>query len=49
LYKSIGDPVAPGDVIAAMSDADGTPPQLYFEIRQGRKPEDPAEWLKHAH
>jgi septal ring factor EnvC (AmiA/AmiB activator) len=48
LYKSIGDSVAPGDVIAAMSDADGTPPQLYFEIRQGRKPEDPGDWLKRA-
>jgi septal ring factor EnvC (AmiA/AmiB activator) len=48
LYKSVGDSVAPGDVIAAMSDADGAPPQLYFEIRQGRKPEDPADWLKHA-
>lgn len=46
LYKSIGDPVAPGDVIAALSDTDGAPPQLYFEIRQGRKPVDPGDWLK---
>jgi septal ring factor EnvC (AmiA/AmiB activator) len=46
LYKSIGDWVAPGDVIAALSDAGGAPPQLYFEIRQGRKTVDPRAWLK---
>jgi septal ring factor EnvC (AmiA/AmiB activator) len=45
LYKSVGDWVAPGDVIAAMSDAAGTDPQLYFEIREGRKTVDPAAWL----
>jgi septal ring factor EnvC (AmiA/AmiB activator) len=45
LYKSVGDWVAPGDVIAALSDAGG-PPQLYFEIREGRKPQDPKVWLK---
>jgi septal ring factor EnvC (AmiA/AmiB activator) len=46
LYKSVGDWVAPGDVIAAMSDANGAPPQLYFEIRDGRKTVDPRVWLK---
>jgi septal ring factor EnvC (AmiA/AmiB activator) len=46
LYKSVGDRVAPGDVIAAMSDADGDAPQLYFEIREGRKTLDPKIWLK---
>jgi septal ring factor EnvC (AmiA/AmiB activator) len=46
LYKSVGDWVAPGDVIAALSDAGGAAPQLYFEIRQGRKPQDPRVWLK---
>jgi len=46
LYKSVGDNVAPGDVIGAVSDAGGTLPQLYFEIRQGRKPVDPKAWLK---
>jgi len=45
LYKSVGDWVAPGDVIAAMSDADGAAPQLYFEIREGRKTVDPRVWL----
>jgi septal ring factor EnvC (AmiA/AmiB activator) len=46
LYKSVGDTVAPGEVIGAVSDAGGTLPQLYFEIRQGRKPMDPKAWLK---
>jgi septal ring factor EnvC (AmiA/AmiB activator) len=45
LYKSVGDWVAPGDVIAALSDAGGAP-QLYFEIREGRKTVDPKVWLK---
>jgi len=46
LYKSVGDRVAPGDVIAALSDSGGAAPQLYFEIRQGRKAVDPKIWLK---
>jgi septal ring factor EnvC (AmiA/AmiB activator) len=46
LYKSVGDWVAPGDVIASLSDADGAAPQLYFEIREGRKTVDPRVWLK---
>ncbi|HEX4151291.1 MAG TPA: peptidoglycan DD-metalloendopeptidase family protein [Steroidobacteraceae bacterium] len=48
LYKSVGDSVAPGDVIAGMSDAAGAAPQLYFEIRQGRKPVDPKDWLRRS-
>ncbi len=46
LYKSVGDRVAPGDVIAGLSDSGGAAPQLYFEIRQGRKAVDPKIWLK---
>jgi murein hydrolase activator len=46
LYKSVGDKVAPGDVIAALSDTEGAMPQLYFEIREGRKTVDPKLWLK---
>jgi septal ring factor EnvC (AmiA/AmiB activator) len=46
LYKSVGESVAPGDVIGAVSDAGGTLPQLYFEIREGRKAVDPKAWLK---
>ena len=48
LYKSVGDWVAPGDVIAAVSDAAGAAPQLYFEIRDGRNPVDPMLWLRAA-
>jgi murein hydrolase activator len=46
LYKSVGDWVAPGDVIAALSDTAGAAPQLYFEIREGRKTVNPKVWLK---
>ena len=46
LYKSVGDWVAPGDVIAALGDSSGAAPQLYFEIRDGRKAVDPQVWLK---
>jgi septal ring factor EnvC (AmiA/AmiB activator) len=44
LYKSVGDWVSPGDVIAGMSESGS--PQLYFEIREGRTPMDPKAWLK---
>jgi septal ring factor EnvC (AmiA/AmiB activator) len=46
LYKAVGDSVAPGDVIGAVSDAGGALPQLYFEIREGRKAVDAKAWLK---
>jgi septal ring factor EnvC (AmiA/AmiB activator) len=46
LYKAVGDWVAPGDVIAALSDTAGAAPQLYFEIRAGRKTVDPRIWLR---
>jgi len=46
LYKSVGDWVAPGDVIAAVGNAGAAAPQLYFEIRDGRKPVDPKIWLR---
>ena len=46
LYKSVGDWVAPGDVIASLSDSGGAAPQLYFEIREGRKTVDPRVWLR---
>jgi septal ring factor EnvC (AmiA/AmiB activator) len=48
LYKSVGDKVAPGDVIAALRDTEGAKPQLYFEIREGRKTVDPKLWLRTA-
>jgi septal ring factor EnvC (AmiA/AmiB activator) len=37
--------VAPGDVIAGLSDSSAAP-QLYFEIREGRRTVDPKTWLK---
>lgn len=46
LYKSVGDKVAPGDLIAALRDTEGASPQLYFEIREGRNTVDPKLWLK---
>ena len=46
LYKSVGDWVAPGDIIAALGDSAAGAPQLYFEIRDGRKAVDPQHWLK---
>jgi septal ring factor EnvC (AmiA/AmiB activator) len=46
LYKSVGDWVAPGDVIAGLGETGGAAPQLYFEIREGRTPKDPKVWLK---
>lgn len=48
LYKSVGDWVSPGDIIAGLSDAGGAAPELYFEIRDGRKPVDPVLWLRSA-
>jgi septal ring factor EnvC (AmiA/AmiB activator) len=47
LYKAVGDRVVPGDVIGALSDVDPAP-QLYFEIREGRKTVDPLTWLRRA-
>jgi septal ring factor EnvC (AmiA/AmiB activator) len=46
LYKAVGDSVSPGDVVAALPD--NGDPQLYFEIREGRKTVDPKAWLRSA-
>jgi murein hydrolase activator len=46
LYKSVGDQVSPGDLIAALPDTGADTAPLYFEIRQGRKPVDPKLWLR---
>ena len=45
LYRAVGDRVAPGDIIAGLSDTAANP-QLYFEIREGRKTVDPKAWLR---
>jgi septal ring factor EnvC (AmiA/AmiB activator) len=47
LFRRVGDTVVAGDTIAGVGDTGGRPsPQLYFEIRQGAKPVDPAPWFK---
>ena len=46
LFRAVGDQVNAGDVIAAVGDSGGRPqPELYFEIRQGARPVDPAPWF----
>jgi len=46
LFKSVGDWVAPGDVIATVGDSGGrASPELYFELRKGSKPLNPHQWL----
>lgn len=46
LYKSVGDKVRPGEVLAQSQPEAGTRPELYFEIREGSRPLDPRPWLK---
>jgi len=48
LYKSVGDKVRPGELIAQSYGEGATRPELYFEIRQGARPLDPRPWLKGA-
>jgi len=47
LFKSKGDPVEKGEVIATVGDtASMTGSNLYFEVRHRGKPIDPLKWLK---
>lgn len=47
LLKAVGEPVAAGEPIAAAGDTGGrATPELYFEIRQGGKPVNPAPWFR---
>ena len=46
ILKDTGDWVAPGDVIATVGDSGGQPQaSLYFELRRGKKPENPRRWV----
>jgi septal ring factor EnvC (AmiA/AmiB activator) len=47
LLKAVGEPVEAGEPIAAAGDTGGrAAPELYFEIRRGGRPVDPAPWFK---
>ena len=47
VYRKTGDIVQAGDVIAAVGNAgDGNGTGLYFEIRKGSVPKNPATWCK---
>ena len=49
LYKAVGERVSAGEPIAAAGDTGGrSRPELYFEIRKGGKPVDPAPWFRAA-
>ena len=46
ILKNTGDWVAPGDVIATVGDSGGQAQTgLYFELRSGRKPVNPRQWV----
>jgi septal ring factor EnvC (AmiA/AmiB activator) len=47
MFKSIGDRVDGGDVIATAGDTGSMyGARLYFEVRHHGKPLDPMDWLK---
>lgn len=47
VFVSTGAEIAGGQVIAEVGrPADGGDPELYFEVRHGRTPLDPADWLR---
>lgn len=49
IYKKAGERVGAGEIIAAAGDTGGrSEPQLYFEIRRGGKPVNPAGWFRTA-
>ncbi len=46
LFRSVGEWVQPGDVIAAVGESGGqNQSALYFEIRQGKQPVNPHRWV----
>ena len=45
ILKTVGDWVAPGDVIATVGDSGGQQQTgLYFEVRKGTRPQNPRQW-----
>jgi septal ring factor EnvC (AmiA/AmiB activator) len=47
VFRKVGDEVASGDVVGAVGDSGGhDQPALYFEVRRGRTPVNPENWLQ---
>ena len=47
VFRKVGDTVAAGDVIGSVGDTGGhNQPALYFEVRRGRTPVNPENWLQ---
>jgi septal ring factor EnvC (AmiA/AmiB activator) len=47
VFRKVGDAVAAGDVIGSVGDSGGhNQPALYFEVRRGREPVNPENWLQ---
>jgi len=47
IFRKVGDNVAAGDVIGSVGDSGGhNQPALYFEVRRGREPVNPENWLQ---
>ena len=47
LFRKVGETVAAGDVIGSVGDSGGhNEPALYFEVRRGRTPVNPENWLQ---
>lgn len=46
LFRKVGDRVTPGDVIGVVGEGSASHGSgLYFEVRKGRQPLDPLQWL----
>jgi murein hydrolase activator len=46
LFSAVGDWVAAGQVVSQVGDSGGRDQAgLYFEIRSGTKPQNPAQWF----
>ena len=47
LFRKVGESVSGGDVIGSVGDSGGhNQPALYFEVRRGRQPVNPENWLQ---
>jgi septal ring factor EnvC (AmiA/AmiB activator) len=47
VFRKPGDSVDAGEVISSVGDSGGSnQAALYFEVRRGRVPVDPENWLK---